>query len=148
MINAGMYSSKTDMWATPQGFFDKLNDEFGFETDVCATPENAKCKRYFTQEENGLKQEWSGRCWMNPPYGRGIGEWIKKAYESAKRGGLVVCLLPARTDTAWGTITVITSERDTGHTGRFKFGTSKNAAPFPSAICDICGRKNRQGRND
>ncbi len=101
MINVGMYSSKSDNWETPQWLFDRLNDWYGFETDVCAIPENAKCERYFTPEQDGLAQEWTGVCWMNPPYGRKIGDWVKKAYESAKAGATVVCLLPARTDTAW-----------------------------------------------
>jgi phage N-6-adenine-methyltransferase len=64
-----MFSSKTDMWATPQDFFDTLNDEFQFDTDVCAIEENAKCSNYFTPEMNGLAQDWLGVCY-NPPYGR------------------------------------------------------------------------------
>jgi phage N-6-adenine-methyltransferase len=95
------FSSKTCLWETPQDFFDELDREFGFTLDVCALPENAKCQRYFTPDMDGLKQEWRGVCWMNPPYGREIGEWVRKAFESARRGATVVCLLPARTDTAW-----------------------------------------------
>lgn len=127
------FSSKTDLWSTPQDFFEKLNTEFNFTTDVCATFENAKCKNYFTAETDGLKQVWLGRCWMNPPYGRTIGAWMKKAWESSLRGATVVCLVPARTDTRWwhdyamrGEIRFIR--------GRLKFGGSKNSAPFPSAI--------------
>lgn len=102
MITKGMLSSNTDLWETPQDFFDKLNEEFHFDLDVCALPENAKCEKYFTPEQDGLFKEWRGTCWMNPPYGRKIGAWVQKAYEtSAHEGGTVVCLLPARTDTAW-----------------------------------------------
>ncbi len=126
------FSSERNDWETLQGFFDKLNEEFHFDLDVCATSENAKCKKYYSPEEDGLKQEWKGVCWMNPPYGREIGKWMKKAYESAVTGATVVCLVPARTDTAWwfdycakGEIRFIR--------GRLKFGGSKNAAPFPSA---------------
>jgi phage N-6-adenine-methyltransferase len=100
-INQGLFSSETDLWATPQNFFDKLNEEFQFEIDVCALPENAKCSTYFTPEQNGLEQEWKGKCWLNPPYGREIAKWVKKAYESSLNGATVVCLLPARTDTKW-----------------------------------------------
>ena len=128
-----MFSSETDEWATPQDFFDKLDAEFGFQTDVCATKENAKCQKYFTKAEDGLNKNWGGICWMNPPYGRAIGKWVKKAWESARDGATVVCLLPARTDTAWwhdycmrGDIRFVR--------GRLKFGGCKNAAPFPSAI--------------
>ena len=87
MKTAVHFSSATDLWETPQAFFDKLHAEFGFETDVCASPENAKCPRYFTAEMDGLAQCWEGVCWMNPPYGREIGHWMKKAWESAGTGG-------------------------------------------------------------
>ena len=97
-----MFSSATDMWATPQDFFDRLNAFFKFETDVCALPSNAKCHKYFTPEQDGLKQTWEGTCWMNPPYGRDIGKWIAKAYAEARHNGsTIVCLVPARTDTKW-----------------------------------------------
>ena len=81
------FSSKTDLWATPQDFFDKLNAEFNFDLDVCATQDNAKCPRYFTKLDDGLAQEWRGKVWMNPPYGREIGKWVEKAKESARGGG-------------------------------------------------------------
>ena len=128
------FSSKTDMWATPQDTFDALAAEFGpFDLDVCATPENAKCARYYTREDNGLAQPWEGSCWMNPPYGREIKAWMRKAYEASQNGATVVCLVPARTDTAWwhdyamkGQIRFLR--------GRLKFGGAANSAPFPSAV--------------
>ena len=96
------FSSKTDEWETPQSTFDALDQEFHFVLDVCASQENAKCPRYFTREQDGLKQPWCGACWMNPPYGREIGKSIAKAANTARSGlGTVVCLLPARTDTRW-----------------------------------------------
>lgn len=82
-----MFSSKTDLWSTPQATFDALNVEFNFQLDVCATEENAKCGKFYTAKENGLEQPWEGSCWMNPPYGKTIGQWVKKAYESAQGGG-------------------------------------------------------------
>ena len=66
MNNELMFSSKTDLWATPQAFFDKLHKVFRFEVDVCALPENAKCGSYYSPDDNGLAQEWRGTCWMNP----------------------------------------------------------------------------------
>jgi phage N-6-adenine-methyltransferase len=127
------FSSATDMWATPMSFFKEWDAKFKFETDVCANENNAKCEKFYSPEQNGLLQDWTGSCWMNPPYGRGIGEWIKKAHDSAVRGATVVCLLPARTDTRWwhdycvkGEITFIR--------GRLKFGDATNPAPFPSAV--------------
>lgn len=127
------FSSKTDEWPTPQEFFDRLNEEFGFELDVCAIPENAKCPHYFTKRENGLLQKWTGVCWMNPPYGREIGQWVKKAYESALDGATVVCLLPARTDTGWWHDYCMKGEVRFVR-GRLKFGGASENAPFPSAV--------------
>lgn len=127
------FSSNTDLWAAPQDFFDKLNAEFRFTLDVCATDKNAKCASYFTEQENGLAQTWRGNVWMNPPYGRTISAWMKKAHEASLAGATVVCLVPARTDTAWwhnyamkGQIRFIR--------GRLKFGNAKHNAPFPSAV--------------
>lgn len=127
------FSSETDEWPTPQDFFDRLNEEFGFELDVCATPENAKCPRYYTKRENGLLQKWTGVCWMNPPYGREIGQWVKKAYTSALEGATVVCLLPARTDTGWWHDYCMKGEIRFVR-GRLKFGNASENAPFPSAV--------------
>ena len=99
-----MFSSKTDEWETPQWLFDELNKEFKFELDVCCNEYNCKCEIGYMKSETdqgGLSKKWFGSCWMNPPYGRTIGEWVKKAYEEAQKGCTVVCLLPARTDTRW-----------------------------------------------
>ena len=128
-----MFSSKTDLWATPQWFFDQLNAEFGFTLDVCATRENTKCAFYFDKDADGLKQEWTGVCWMNPPYGREIGKWMRKAYESAQAGATVVCLVPARTDTAWWHDYAAKGEVRF-HRGRLRFGNAATSAPFPSAV--------------
>lgn len=133
MDRAVWASSATDLWATPQNLFDKLHAEFGFTLDVCASPENAKCDRYFTKEDDGLSQAWTGTCWMNPPYGREIGHWMKKAAESAGAGATVVCLVPARTDTAWWHDYAMHGELRFIR-GRLKFGGHKNYAPFPCAV--------------
>lgn len=128
------FSSKTDLWATPPDFFAKLDREFDFDIDVCALAENAKCQTYFTPEQDGLAQDWRGVCWMNPPYGREIGKWVRKAFESARLGATVVCLLPARTDTSWWHDFVTRASEIRFVRGRLKFGASANSAPFPSAI--------------
>ena len=133
MDTAVHFSSATDLWSTPQAFFDSLHAEFGFSVDVCATKENAKCKFYFSPSMDGLTHPWKGVCWMNPPYGREIGKWVRKAYESALGGATVVCLLPARTDTAWWHDYAIKGEVRFLR-GRLKFGGQKNSAPFPSAV--------------
>lgn len=134
------FSSKSDNWETPQALFDELNTKYCFTTDVCASNTNRKCSHYFDISMDGLKQTWEGSCWMNPPYGREIIKWIRKAYESSLQGTTVVCLVPARTDTTWwhewavkGDITFIR--------GRLRFNGHKNSAPFPSAIVVFEGYK-------
>ena len=140
MINTGMMSSNTCEWETPKDFFDKCAAEFGpFNLDVCATEQNAKCPRFFSKEQDGLDREWEGRCWMNPPYGVGIKKWVAKAYFEGLRGSLVVCLLPARTDTAWWHDYCMKGEYRLLR-GRLKFGGHKWNAPFPNALV-IFGRK-------
>jgi phage N-6-adenine-methyltransferase len=129
------FGSASDDWATPPHVFAALDAEFHFELDVCANAENAKCERYFTLADAGLSQTWRGRVWMNPPYGRTIGAWMLKAATSARAGSTVVCLVPARTDTAWWHEQVIVAGSEVRLVrGRLKFGNGRNAAPFPSAI--------------
>lgn len=130
-----MFSSRNDTWETPQDFFDKLDDIFHFDIDVCATADNAKCSVYYTPEDDGLQKTWKGTCWCNPPYGRNIREWIKKTYETAKsETGTVVCLIPSRTDTKYWHDYVMKATGIFFVRGRLKFGNSKNSAPFPSAV--------------
>ena len=130
-----MFSSATDQWATPQQFFNDWAKLFPFTLDVCADASNAKCPRYFDREADGLRQDWAPEtCWMNPPYGREIGRWVRKAYEESQKGATVVCLLPARTDTAWWHDYVIEHAQVAFIRGRIKFGDAKSGAPFPSAV--------------
>jgi phage N-6-adenine-methyltransferase len=128
------FSSRTDLWATPQALFDALDAEFHFTLDVCAVPENAKCSAFHSPAEDGLRQVWQGVCWMNPPYGRAIGLWVAKAHAAAREGATVVALLPARTDTAWWHQYVAKAADIRYLRGRLRFGTAKNGAPFPSAV--------------
>ena len=131
------FSSARQDWATPLDFFKAQEAKFGpFDLDVCATPENTKCAKFYTPEQNGLTLPWTGRCWMNPPYGREIGQWVKKAAEEARKNAEhVVCLLPARTDTAWWHNYVA---RCATHIvflrGRIRFEGADSSAPFPSVI--------------
>jgi len=137
-----LFSSDKNYWETPQKFFDKLNDEFHFTLDAAASDTNHKCEKYFTEQDNGLTQNWGGETvFVNPPYGnKETGEWTKKCYEeSLKPNTTVVLLIPARTD------------RKSFHTyiykkqnveirflqGRLKFeinGVAGDAAPFPSML--------------
>ena len=130
------FSSKSNEWTTPQHLFDELNQEFNFTLDPCATEENAKCSKHFTIEDDGLSKDWSNDVvFMNPPYGREIKKWIKKAYEESLNGATVVCLIPARTDTTYWHDFIFDKADDIKFLkGRLKFGNGKNSAPFPSAI--------------
>ncbi len=127
------FSSKTDDWATPQYFFDKYNSAFHFTLDVAASDTNAKCSNYYTLDDDALTRKWEGICWCNPPYGRFIGAWVKKAYESSLEGATVVCLIPSRTCTTWWHDYVMRGDIEFIR-GRLKFGGSPHNAPFPSAI--------------
>lgn len=128
------FMSKTNEWATPAQVFNELDNEFSFTLDPCSTHENAKCTKHYTLEDDGLSKDWSSDVvFMNPPYGREIALWMRKAYEESTRGAVVVCLVPSRTDTNWwhnyaihGDIRFIK--------GRLKFGDSRSGAPFPSAV--------------
>jgi phage N-6-adenine-methyltransferase len=134
-MNQIHFSSGTDDWATPQWLFDLLDTEFHFTVDVCAQDHNAKCARYFSPEDDGLKQDWQGMCcWCNPPYGRHLPSFIEKAWCSSRLGATVVCLIPARPDTrAWHRFVTLAHEIRFIK-GRLKFGNAQNSAPFPSAI--------------
>jgi len=149
------YSANHHEWETPQDLFDELDAEFSFDIDVCALPENAKCARFFPPAYDGLKQEWHSTCWMNPPYGKEIPKWVKKAHDSAGDKCTVVCLLPARTDTKWfhdfiwgkaeirfirGRIRFVEwSASDDGELQRIG---AKHSAPFPSMIVIFTGQDN------
>ena len=129
------FSSKTEEWATPQDTFNELNKEFNFDLDPCATDNNHKCDKYYTKEDNGLSQSWDNyRVFCNPPYGRVIKDWVKKA--SNARGGVVVMLIPARTDTKYFHEYIYNKKNIEIRfiKGRLKFGDATNSAPFPSMI--------------
>lgn len=137
MINEAMFTSKTNEWATPQAFFDELNKEFDFTLDPCATPENAKCARFFTKEIDGLAQSWRGETvFCNPPYGRDLSKWVAKAHAEVVAGGgtTVVMLIPARTDTAYFHDYIYQKHAIRFIRGRLHFNESKSAAPFPSMV--------------
>jgi phage N-6-adenine-methyltransferase len=133
-LNRGLFSSASDEWETPREFFDAIDAVYHFTVDVCANRSNAKCPRFYTKAEDGLSKEWEGVCWMNPPYGREISLWVKKARDSAIAGkNVIVCLLPARTDTRWWHDYVIPRAAVRFVKGRVKF-SRRGPAPFPSAL--------------
>jgi phage N-6-adenine-methyltransferase len=132
-----MFSSETDLWSTPQEFYDQLDKEFKFDLDPSCNIDNCKCEYGFWKEEfDGLKEEWHKfkSVFCNPPYGKVIGQWVKKAYEESLKGSTVVMLLPARTDTKWFHNYIYGKAEIRFVKGRLKFGGSKNSAPFPSMV--------------
>ena len=126
------YSSKTNEWATPQSFFEELDREFHFTLDPCATKENAKCDKYYTIKDDGLTKSWDGEIvFCNPPYGREIKKWVKKASETK---GVVVMLIPARTDTSYFHDYIYGKADIRFIRGRLSFNDGNGKAPFPSMI--------------
>lgn len=136
MLNKSLFTSNDQTWETPKNLFNKLDNVFNFDLDVCALKETAKCSKYFTPEIDGLKQDWKETCWMNPPYGREQVKWVFKALEeSNKHFNQIVCLIPARPDTKiWHEVIFPNAKAVCFIKGRIKFGDSTSSAPFPSAI--------------
>lgn len=122
-------------WETPAAWFRYLDLEFGFTLDPCCEPDTAKCPRYYTPEDDGLSRSWADeRVFMNPPYGRDITAWMRKAYEESRdNGALVVCFVPARVETRWWHDYAVKGEVRFP-VGRVKFEGSTENAPFPVAI--------------
>jgi phage N-6-adenine-methyltransferase len=129
----GIFTSLRSDWATPRRIFEALDREFHFTLDACADPANAKCGSFL--ESDSLNQPWRGTVWMNPPYGRGIGDWLSKAFRTAQSGSAtVVALVPARTDTSWWHDYCLKAEIRFLR-GRLCFDDMrKRRAPFPSAV--------------
>lgn len=141
------FSSETNEWETPEDLFNKLDRFFQFTLDAAATEKNAKCKKYYTIETDGLSKPWSGETvWLNPPYGREISKWVKKSYEESQLPyTTVVMLIPSRTDTSYWHDYVMKASDIYYIRGRVKFyNTEKGGntpAPFPSAIVVFGGWK-------
>lgn len=135
-LQRAMVSSKTNEWPTPQNLYDKLNQEFCFTLDPCSTNENHKAPKYYTIDDDGLKQDWSNDIvFMNPPYGGHTGEWIAKAYHESLKGALVVCLIVSSTDRSyWHDYIFPYAAQIRFIRGRIKFGDAKTTAPFASAL--------------
>lgn len=134
-MNKALFSSESTEWATPPELFDKLNARFSFTLDPASTESNALCQKFYTIAQDGLSQSWKGeRVFLNPPYGRQIGAWCRKACVESEGGALVVGLLPARTDTGWWHEYIQGKAQVVFLRGRIKFGQANNSAPFPSCV--------------
>lgn len=147
--DARLFSSRRQDWETPQALFDEVNKEFDFNLDAAATESTAKCIAYITPEQDALSSDWClragrrGAVWLNPPYGRGVGAWIQKAYEEAQNGLTVVCLIFARTDTKWWHDWAMKAHEIRLLRGRVRFQGAKASAPAPSCLLVFRGRQFR-----
>ena len=134
-IHECLYSSRSEEWPTPSEFFARLDAEFGFTLDPCATPNNAKCPLFFTRQQNGLRQDWGQHVvFCNPPYGKQISAWVEKCHVAALGGATVVLLAHARTDTRWFHFVFGKAAEIRLVRGRLKFGDGRQSAPFPSLV--------------
>ena len=151
-MNSGLLSSRNHNWCTPQALFEQLNNEFSFALDAAATDKSAKCVAYYTPESDGLNNSWDkgGAVFCNPPYGREIGKWVRKAHDESLAGTTVVMLIPARTDTAYFHDLIQGKAEIRFIRGRLKFtneeGAQFDSAPFPSMI--VIFRGNEADRAD
>jgi phage N-6-adenine-methyltransferase len=144
------FQSSNKEWETPRNFYEQYAEEFNIHLDVCATAQNAKCKAFFDKKTNGLRADWSivndlgfyhPSCWMNPPYGRGIENWVKKAHDESLKGVTTIALLPARTDTSWFHNYIYNKYEVRFLKGRIKFVDAPSSAPFPSMIVIFSAKK-------
>lgn len=145
---AATFSSATDNWPTPQAFYDALDAEFGFTVDACSSTLNHKAPTYYALDHadptrrDGLAGDWAadaaatqGRVWMNPPYGKSIEQWMRKAHAAARAGATVVTLVPVRSSSRWWHELVLATGAEVRYVqGRLTFGDAKNSAPFASAV--------------
>lgn len=140
VASKGLFSSRTNEWATPLSLFQALNNEFHFDVDVAARSSNAKCKTYFTKSQNGLLQDWyassqTKAIFCNPPFQGQTGKWVEKAYHESQKGCTVVVLIPFRTDTGYIHDYIIGKAFEVRLIkGRLNYNDGKGKAPFPSSI--------------
>jgi len=145
-MNEVHYSSQTNEWETPDDLFAELDSEFHFTLDPCATPSNAKCKKFYTVQDDGLSKSWQNEIvFMNPPYGKELKRWAQKAFEESEHA-TIVCLVPSRTDTSYWHDYFMKSDDIRFIRGRLKFKGGKSVAPFPSAIIIFLNKEDTIGK--
>lgn len=157
MMNEVHFSSVDQTWCTPSEFYKMLDEEFDFELDPSCTEKTAKCERFFTPETDGLSQSWevhNGRAvFCNPPYGKELKKWVKKAFEESKKGVTIVLLIPSRTDTSYFHDYIYGRTEIRFIRGRLKFedengNASRNSAPFPSLVAIYNKKPEANGNAD
>ena len=150
-----MTSDKQD-WETPQDLFDNLNNEFDFDLDAFASDKNAKCKHFFTEQDDALQQDWTEHksIFINPPYTSKVqDEVLKKINDtiSSNWRGVIVLLIPARTDTKrWHDYIFNKADDIRFIKGRLRFeidGVPRGSSTFPSAVI-VYDRRNEKEAED
>lgn len=144
-----LFSSANHDWVTPVDLFFQLHEEFHFDLDAAATEAAARVRMYLgpdaddLDDRDALRTNWDREgvqtVWLNPPYGRGVGRWLQKVCEESREGLTIVCLLMARTDTAWFHDFAMQAAEIRFIRGRIKFldGETlepRNPAPAPSML--------------
>lgn len=118
-------------WLTPRAVFDALDCDF--DLDPCSPGEgrsHVPARAHYTITDDGLAKPWFGRVWLNPPYGRGIDQWLRRAHEHARTGfGSVIALVPNRTDTAWFQRWAPRTSAMLLHAGRIRFHRGDKNSP-------------------
>ena len=136
MLNAGMFSSATPEWYTPDWILERVGRVLdGIDLDPCADGERhvpARC--HYTVQDDGLSRSWIGTVFVNPPYGRVIGAWTGKLLAEVEAGHVTaaIALVPARTDTSW--FEPLHDYPVCYLRGRVRFSGHETGAPFPSAL--------------
>ena len=148
-----MTSDKQD-WETPKELFDDLNNEFDFELDAFASDKNAKCKHYFTEKDDSFQQDWTRykSIFINPPYTSKVqDEVLKKINDTISHPdwkGVIVLLIPARTDTKrWHDYIFNKADDIRFIRGRLRFevdGIPRGSSTFPSAVIVYDSRNEKE----
>ena len=140
-INDSMYSSEKHDWETPADFFEGLNRRYKFQIDLAANSKNAKLDTYYSEKDDALSKDWNLTSWLNPPYGRAIGNWIQRAHLQSKlHFSTIVVLMPARTDTLYFHDYVMKAKKIFFVRGRLTFVGAPSPAPFPSMVVEFSGK--------
>lgn len=149
-FSVGRFASRKQTWTTPDAIFAPLQAEFGFTLDAAASSENARAPLFFTEQQDGLSQDWGCHTvWLNPPYGETIGglaAWVRKAYSASLSGATVVMLIPARTNTAWFHDYCLAHGEVRFIKGRPKFGDADHGLPQPLCLVIFRGAPQEQGQ--
>lgn len=135
-VRAMSVRSMREDWGTPRSVFDPLHAEFQFTLDAAATAENAMVPTHFTPEDDALTRDWSGRVWLNPPYGaRNLDRWMQKAWRESSFCEVIVCLVPAYTGQPWWHRWVVGKASEIRWIkGKLRFVGAPSCATFPSCI--------------